>query len=615
MNFFNFLFAFISIVAICVGADLPGLELQALKSIYSYANGDQWKHKDNWLVDGTDPCTWYGVICSPDGNHVQGLALPNNGLDGDVADQICDLQNLTFLDLSANKLGGELPYHFPSLTNLKSVYVSDNDFNGYFDASKLVNLEYFYGDFNYFGVNLKHFCSCKSLKALSFVYNNVGDEFPSCLMDLPNLQYLQVGVNQIYGNLPDHYAPTLRGLDLSRNQIQASSPFLDKFMACPDLGELSFFGSCFATNLSGLSGHSSLNVFDGHVGCFNGKIPDDYPGSIRNLYAFNLRKDRLIGFLPKSFTDCTVPFFDFSYNYLYCPLPNVPPYSATCTYWTLQSVDPTSCPVGQECKVTITGSNFFFDDDVKCAFGSLSVPANIVTLDTITCSVTGQEAGHVNLVITQQDTIISDGNLGFDFTASNDNKHVPVVRKLNDEPVHVRIHGSSKTPEFATVITAFQKIMHALGTDVVDLQIGFVMELFPYYVTGFWSRRGQTEVIGNALIKLVEKKYGIVTAVDFAACLAEQFDTIPNNGAECAKKFNIDFDDLRKNTFNLNIYNELRKALDLANSDGAKWSPTIVINDEIYCLWGSAPCKAKKDTDFLRAICDAYKGPTPAACQ
>jgi len=137
----------------------------------------------------------------------------------------------------------------------------------------------------------------------------------------------------------------------------------------------------------------------------------------------------------------------------------------------------------------------------------------------------------------------------------------------------------------------------------------------PEYSTGYWSLHGQSEVIGDALIKCVEDKTNVTTAVDFAACLAEKIDTVPNNAADCAKRLNINYDDIRTCPFSTEGKKLLKESQELADKDNAVWSPTVIINDELYCLWHSTPCKATKDEDFLRAICDAYKGPTPVGCK
>jgi len=474
-------------------------------------------------------------------------------------------------------------------------------------------------DFNYFGGGLGSFCSLPAIRIISAVYNNnFYTDYPTCLLQIPTLEYLQLGGNQILELdhiLLDSFPPHLRAIDYSANMIRSYIDF-SNLQNSPNLSEILFFNDAVGGNLSGVSGHNSLVVFDVHNTGFGDTIPSDFPDSLPNLHVIIARKNHFYGFLPDGFADKNAPYFDFSGNYLNCPLPEgVSTSFATCSYWTIDSIDKFSCPVGQQCTVTITGSDFLYGQDAYCTFGSLSVPVNIQEQNHIKCTVTGQEAGQVSLSITFQGKPISDKSVPFEFTAS-DNKH-PIRRRhhLNADPVHVRLHGESKSPRYAPIITAFQNIMHLLGTDVVDLQLGFIMTEVPQYVTGFWSHRGQTEVIGNTLIKWVEKKYGIVTAVDFAACLAQDSQSIPINAPDCAKKYHIDYESAKKSTISLDAYQSMSEAMKFASADNATWSPTVIINDEVYCLWDSAPCKATKDTDFLRAICDAYKGPTPSGCK
>jgi hypothetical protein len=44
------------------------------------------------------------------------------------------------------------------------------------------------------------------------------------------------------------------------------------------------------------------------------------------------------------------------------------------------------------------------------------------------------------------------------------------------------------------------------------------------------------------------------------------------------------------------------------NKLGAVWSPTIFINGKNYCLYHTADCESKVDSDFVKKICDEYKG-------
>jgi len=188
------------------------------------------------------------------------------------------------------------------------------------------------------------------------------------------------------------------------------------------------------------------------------------------------------------------------------------------------------------------------------------------------------------------------------------------IARRDAEPVHVRIHGEAKCPDFGSIVTIFQKIMHVLGTDVVDLELGFIMKDIPDYSTGYWSLHGQSEVIGNALILCAEQQTNITAAIDFAACLAERIDDVPTNAGACANRLGMDYSKLRSCAFSDTAKDLLEKAKSLSDKDSAVWSPTIFINDELYCLWHSTPCKATTEDDFRRAICDAYKGQTPPGC-
>jgi len=387
-------------------------------------------------------------------------------------------------------------------------------------------------------------------------------------------------------------------------------------MSSPDLTELDFFENNLNGSISGLSGHSSLVVFDVRNNQMSGKIPDDYSTSMRNLYVLSAANNQLYGFLPDSFATSSIPYFDFSYNKLYCPLPNVSKYSATCQYWHLEFISPSSCTVGQMCYVTLIGTDFNVDENVQCAFDSLKVPGKVASVNEITCSLVPKVPGraYVSIIVDGKPVTLRSVFIEFKRNGNDNNNPAPVIRRSEFDPVHVRIHGESKCPDFGSIITIFQNITHILGPDIVDLQIGFIMTDIIDYSTGYWSLHGQSEVIGNALIKCVESKYNITTAVDFAACLAEEIDTVPTNAAACAKRFDIDYDDIRACPFTLDGKKLLKRASDLARYDGAVWSPTVIINDKLYCLWHSTPCNATRESDFLRDICKLYEGPTPAAC-
>jgi len=617
MKYFG-LCVLLGVVAVCVNAAIPDSELNALKALYSSTKGDSWKNNAGWAQNGTDPCKeWFGVTCTSDGNHVESLSLSNNNLEGALPKEIGDLIGLISVDFGLNKLSGDLPSSFFTLGKMYAMSLKENQFTGRFDFSAMTGLQFAHLDFNKFTGSLDSLCSCSSLKVLGLVNNEIVGEIPDCFVTLTQLQTLSLGGNLLLGSIPAFSAESLRALDLSRNTL-TGTPAFSKFMGATGLTEINFFGNQLTGPISGLTGHGSLVVFDVHSNKMTGTIPPDYAVSMRNLFILDAKKNNLYGFLPDTFTNTTIASFDFTDNELYCPLPTLPSTgAATCQYWKLSLANPSRCTVGQTCYVVVMGSNFVTGESASCKFGDVAtVSATVVSSSELRCVVVPSAAGVVPLSITVDGKTVTSNTLSFQFAPSNSKKSAPVVRRRgNADPVHVRIHGESKCPDFGSIVTIFQNIMHALGPDVVDLQLGFIMKDIPEYSTHFWSLHGQSEVIGNALIKCVEKQKDITTAVDFAACLAEKIDTVPTNAAACAQRYKMNITDIRDCAFSDDGQDLLKDSMNLADKDSAVWSPTIYINDELYCLWHSTPCKATAEGDFLKAICAAYTGPKPQACQ
>jgi len=607
----------VGVVALCVSAALPEKELAALTAFFNSTGGLSWKNNTGWCKDGTDPCKdWFGVTCTKDGNNVESLSLSNNNLVGQIPEEIGDLSNMISVDFGLNSLSGDLPKGFFTLTKMYAMSLKENKFTGPLEFGEMTGLQFAHLDFNQFSGTLDPFCSCSSLKVLGLVNNAMTGGIPDCFVSLTQLQTLQLGGNQLTGSIPAFSAESLRALDMSRNSL-TGAPAFPKFMGATGLTELTFFGNKLSGPISGLSGHGSIVVFDVHDNKMTGTIPDDYAVSMRNLYILHAQENNLYGFLPDMFSNSTIASFNFSANQLYCPLPKLPPTgNATCTYWQLNLANPSRCTVGQPCYVVVIGSGFVPGESAQCKFGdAASVSAAVVSSTELRCVVVPKAACNVKLSITVDNKIVTSNTLDFEFAANDFSKPKAIARRKNDaEPVHVRIHGESKCPDFGSIVTIFQKIEHALGTDVLDLQIGFIMKDIPEYPTGYWSLHGQSEVIGNSLIACTEKLANITTAVDFAACLAEKIDTVPTNGPVCAQRLGLNYNDLISCAFSDTGKELLEEARVLADKDDAVWSPTIFINDEFYCLWHSTPCKATTEDDFLRAVCAAYTGPTPAGC-
>ena len=127
--------------ALAPGAEavLPAAEINALRALYKATGGAAWKNNSGWLVDGTDPCSWFGVQCAVTGGqqHVSELLISNNNLVGTLPDEIGSFTQLTAIDFGLNKLTGALPASFSTLKQLYAISLKENSLSGPLDFSQM----------------------------------------------------------------------------------------------------------------------------------------------------------------------------------------------------------------------------------------------------------------------------------------------------------------------------------------------------------------------------------------------------------------------------------------------------------------------------------------------
>jgi Leucine-rich repeat (LRR) protein len=89
-------------------------------------------HTGGWLAsrrDNTSLCEFRGVQCASDERTLTGLALDYNNLTGTLPSEL-NLPWLSSLDLTGNRLTGDLPPWLGSLTTLTELYLGGNLFTG-----------------------------------------------------------------------------------------------------------------------------------------------------------------------------------------------------------------------------------------------------------------------------------------------------------------------------------------------------------------------------------------------------------------------------------------------------------------------------------------------------
>ncbi|XP_028800285.1 receptor like protein 22-like [Neltuma alba] len=112
------------------------------------------------------------------------------------------MKNLTFLGLSFNLLQGNLP--IPSF-GAEFFLVSNNKFSGHISSS---------------------FCNASALEILNLSHNNLSGHLLECLVALPNLTSLDLQMNNFVRSIPDNFSKSnsLQSLHLNNNQFEGWLP-------------------------------------------------------------------------------------------------------------------------------------------------------------------------------------------------------------------------------------------------------------------------------------------------------------------------------------------------------------------------------------------------------
>ncbi|MEO9485671.1 MAG: FG-GAP-like repeat-containing protein [Ekhidna sp.] len=95
----------------------------ALVDIFDTMDGANWTDATNWKSG--DVSTWFGVTLNTDGDRVERLELPNNGLSGTLPAAVDQLAALEILDVSDNDIDA-LGARFSTLTSALDINLNGN---------------------------------------------------------------------------------------------------------------------------------------------------------------------------------------------------------------------------------------------------------------------------------------------------------------------------------------------------------------------------------------------------------------------------------------------------------------------------------------------------------
>jgi Leucine-rich repeat (LRR) protein len=205
-------------------SDRRQTEQLVLERLYQAAGGSNWHNRDNWMVDSSNICTWYGITCNEDG-FITDIALGGNNLKGTVPSDVFHLPWLTRLSLYSNPVSISLN----DIANASRLHVLELDstglqsLDGIGQARGLTELSARFNGLQ--GILPTEISALSNLEYLTLADNNFSGTLPSYLNALSNMRQLKLGSNQLSGSLLDFATtPALNYLDLSDNRLTGMLP-------------------------------------------------------------------------------------------------------------------------------------------------------------------------------------------------------------------------------------------------------------------------------------------------------------------------------------------------------------------------------------------------------
>ncbi|XP_019101160.1 PREDICTED: receptor-like protein 12 [Camelina sativa] len=173
-------------------------------------------------------------VSNPPSQEIYALQLSGCGIT-EFPELLRTQHEVAHLDISNNKIEGQVPAWLWILPNLTYVNLSNNTFIGFQTSMKKQglssdwkpSLRHFFGFNNNFTGKIPSFiCELRSLETLHLSENNFNGSIPPCLGNLKStLSVLNLRQNNLSGGIPeDIIFESLRSLDVGHNQLVGKLP-------------------------------------------------------------------------------------------------------------------------------------------------------------------------------------------------------------------------------------------------------------------------------------------------------------------------------------------------------------------------------------------------------
>ncbi|XP_022883538.1 brassinosteroid LRR receptor kinase BRI1-like [Olea europaea var. sylvestris] len=316
--------------------------------------------------------------------------MENFDLEGPISEEICNLDNLSLLDLSENKLCGSIPYCF-NPSRIHHVYLSNNQLEGeltyaFYNSSSLVSLDLRYNKFignipqsignlshlsiillsnNHFeGTIPPQFCEMDQLSMIDLSFNFLSRQIPHCFGNLTlevteeksgwveevftsSLQTLLSYMDEVELEMARHVFSLETGF-FRLNDVPITAKFITKRSSYTYKGSILNYMSGIDLSSNKLHG----KIPDG-LGNLSGRIPTDLI-KLNVLAIFRVAHNNLAGMIPEKAQFGTFDEGRYQGNPYLCgrPLPN------DCTSTGSTPVLPTADDENEEC--SLMDMEFFY---------------------------------------------------------------------------------------------------------------------------------------------------------------------------------------------------------------------------------------------------------------
>ena len=337
-------------------ATVHSLDRATLMDLHDSAGGTSWTNRENWASD--EPIgSWYGVEANADAR-VTALRLSENGLSGQLPEDLGDLTLLTELQVDGNEgLSGPIPFSLSQLTIQQLQYggtmlctVRDEGFQAWLNAiptrdgeflacneerSDLMKLHEAMGGAswtesanwgtdaplgNWFGIAVDS--TTGRVTQIDLNRNNLSGTVPLEVRHFPYLRTLRLDYNQLEGEIPPEIGELteLRRMDMDGNEFKGRIP--------PEIGNLVNLRTLWmgGNQMTGpippeFGKLDSLRILHLYEARFEGSIPEEF-GALTELLWLDVSDTRIDGPIPESLGALKkLQILELSRNRLSGPLP------------------------------------------------------------------------------------------------------------------------------------------------------------------------------------------------------------------------------------------------------------------------------------------------------